>query len=188
MSSSYSIRGLGARLRRIRTLKDMSQTEVAKRAEITPSYLSQLEKGKTGANVATVMRIAEALEVKFSELFDEEEDKPSLQRKNELAVLHFSEGHVKHLLSPASHPTVELYSSTIHAGCASSDTFYTHGASDEFLYVIRGELTVYVGQDIFRVDAGDILRFNSSVPHRMANESTDPVSVLIVVTPPTEYD
>lgn len=188
MSSSYNLNGLGARLRRIRTLKDLSQAEVAKRAGITASYLSQLEKGKTGANVATVMRIAEAIGTKFSELFDEEGEAPLLQRKDELAVLQFSEGHLKTLLSPAAHPTVELYSSTIQPGFSSSDAFYTHGSADEFLYVTEGELSVYVGQDTFRIAKGDLLRFNSGIPHRMANEGDVPVSVVIVVTPPTEYD
>ena len=50
-------------LRRIRHSKGMSQDELAYNAEISRSYLSQLEKGKFYASLKIIGRLAEVLRV-----------------------------------------------------------------------------------------------------------------------------
>jgi transcriptional regulator with XRE-family HTH domain len=55
-------------LRRLRNAKGLSQDDLAYEAEISRSYLSQLEKGVFYASLKIVGKIAETLEVEPAEL------------------------------------------------------------------------------------------------------------------------
>jgi transcriptional regulator with XRE-family HTH domain len=55
-------------LRRLRHEKGLSQDDLAYEAEVSRSYLSQLEKGAFYASLKIIGRLAEALEVEPSEL------------------------------------------------------------------------------------------------------------------------
>jgi len=55
-------------LRRLRNEKGLSQDDLAYEAEVSRSYLSQLEKGEFYASLKIVGRLAEALKVEPAEL------------------------------------------------------------------------------------------------------------------------
>ena len=55
-------------LRRLRNAKGLSQDDLAYEAEVSRSYLSQLEKGKFYASLKIVGRLAEALGAEPAEL------------------------------------------------------------------------------------------------------------------------
>ncbi len=61
--------GLGDRLRRYRTDKAMSQAELARRAEVSPAYLSELESGAGRRPSGRVLlALAQTLDVTIAEL------------------------------------------------------------------------------------------------------------------------
>lgn len=65
--------GLGERLRRYRTDKRVSQAELARRADVSPAYLSELESGAGRRPSGRVLlAIAEALDVTIAELLGRE--------------------------------------------------------------------------------------------------------------------
>ena len=55
-------------LRRLRNAKGLSQDDLAYEAEVSRSYLSQLEKGSFYASLKIIGRLAEALQVEPAEL------------------------------------------------------------------------------------------------------------------------
>ena len=57
-----------ANLRRLRNEKGLAQDDLAYEAEVSRSYLSQLEKGAFYASLKIVGRLADALNVEPSEL------------------------------------------------------------------------------------------------------------------------
>ncbi len=63
------LRGVFAtNLRRLRNAKGLSQDDLAYEAEVSRSYLSQLEKGVFHASLKIIGRLAEVLDVEPSEL------------------------------------------------------------------------------------------------------------------------
>ncbi|KXF91432.1 XRE family transcriptional regulator [Phaeobacter inhibens] len=56
-------------IQRIRREKDLSQEEVAHRADIHQTYLSGVETGKRNPSILVLERIAKALGVDVSEIF-----------------------------------------------------------------------------------------------------------------------
>lgn len=57
-----------ANLRRLRHAKGLSQDDVAYEAEISRSYLSQLEKGSVHASLKIIGKLADVLEIDPAEL------------------------------------------------------------------------------------------------------------------------
>ena len=64
---------LGARLRNVRLATGMSLREVARQLGVSPSFVSQLENGKSQPSVATLYSLAQLLNVSIDELFAAEE-------------------------------------------------------------------------------------------------------------------
>ena len=60
---------LGARLRDVRLRSGLSLREVARQLGVSPSFVSQLETGKSQPSVATLYSLAQLLEVSIDELF-----------------------------------------------------------------------------------------------------------------------
>ncbi|GAB2467295.1 helix-turn-helix transcriptional regulator [Comamonas humi] len=63
-----ALRALGAAIRQVRLEKKISQEELAHRSEIDRSYMSSIERGQQNPGIASVLRIAEALEMSAAEL------------------------------------------------------------------------------------------------------------------------
>ncbi|WP_302487085.1 helix-turn-helix domain-containing protein [uncultured Megamonas sp.] len=65
-------RQIGARIMYFRKLKKYTQEELAFRASISASYLSRIERGvyKKGLPVSTLMKIAKALDIEVSVIFE----------------------------------------------------------------------------------------------------------------------
>ena len=62
---------LGTQIKIIRVKKDLSQQEVAARANITPSYMSRIENGSISTSVEKLYRIAQAMKCQPAELLPE---------------------------------------------------------------------------------------------------------------------
>ena len=61
---------LGQRIRNYRTDKGLSQEKLAEIAGCHPTYIGQIERGEKNATVESVEKIASALGVSLSELFE----------------------------------------------------------------------------------------------------------------------
>ena len=68
---NYSI---GNRIRELRTMNGMSQLQLALAAEITPAYLSQLERDEKSPTVKCLSGICSGLHLSLKEFFDTEND------------------------------------------------------------------------------------------------------------------
>lgn len=59
---------LGENLKKIRTKKDITQTELAKTLGVDKSFVSNIENGKTNPTLSTITNLAQALGVSTNEL------------------------------------------------------------------------------------------------------------------------
>jgi quercetin dioxygenase-like cupin family protein len=76
---------------------------------------------------------------------------------------------------------ISLSETTMPPGAA-GPPLHTH-AFDETFYVVDGELTVQVGDDLMIVAAGQAAFAAAGTPHTLANRSATPTRVLIICAP-----
>ena len=78
---------LGQRIRAARDIRGLTQEELAARAKLNNSFLSQLERGLKAPSLKTLDAIAKALEVPISQLFADGETMTSALVESEVAEL-----------------------------------------------------------------------------------------------------
>lgn len=61
---------IGNRIKELRRNKELSQEQLSERVEITPNYLSRIERGTENPTLDMLIRLADALEVEMWEIFD----------------------------------------------------------------------------------------------------------------------
>lgn len=59
---------LGKNLKRIRTVKGISQGQIGRTIEVDKSFISNIENGKTNPTLSTIAKIAKAVGVSVGEL------------------------------------------------------------------------------------------------------------------------
>jgi DNA-binding XRE family transcriptional regulator/quercetin dioxygenase-like cupin family protein len=64
-----SVANLGGQLRRVRQRANLSAREVARQLDVSPSFVSQIETGRSQPSVATLYALAQLLEISIDELF-----------------------------------------------------------------------------------------------------------------------
>ena len=62
---------IGAKVKELRTLKGLTQEELADRAELSKGFISQLERDLTSPSIATLMDILQCLGTTLGEFFNE---------------------------------------------------------------------------------------------------------------------
>lgn len=60
---------LGENLKKIRTKKNITQTELAETLSVDKSFVSNIENGKNNPTLSTIANLAKALKVPVDELF-----------------------------------------------------------------------------------------------------------------------
>ena len=176
---------LGERLRAIRQLRRRTLKEVAGAAGVSESFLSQLERGRANATIATLQRLATALGVDVSDLFGASAPRPRVQRRETRDFVAWGSLGRKALLTPKPFHSLEVVVARFDAGGSTGDEPYTHGDSEELLIVVEGRVHVQLGPEVYEVGEGDSVHYESSTPHRVANVGDEPAEVLFVISPPS---
>jgi DNA-binding transcriptional MerR regulator/mannose-6-phosphate isomerase-like protein (cupin superfamily) len=174
--------GIGLHLRQLRTNRGLSLAQVAKSADISVGFLSALERSHMSASVGTLRKLARFYKTNILDFFDPAESNSPLVSPANRKVLEAGPGVRMELLAWGN--TVmepHLFRIAPRAGSGES---YSHDG-EEFLYVLRGELTISVEDQEFKLKTGDSFYFESTTRHQWRNPGTKETQVLWINTPPT---
>ena len=178
---------LGARLRSIRQRRRGTLRAVAERAGISESFLSQIERGRAGASIATLQRIAGALGVSVADLFEPDgaAGRPRVLRRESRPTLAFGVLGRKFLLTPRPLENLEVFIAELDVGGATAEEAYVHGDSEELVVCLDGTIELHLGQEVHELGVGDSIDYRSSVPHRVVNAGDGVAEVMWVISPPS---
>ena len=175
----------GEALRRLRSRAHKTLKDVSEATGLSISFISSLERGGSGASVASLKRLAAAYGVSMRELFgaDLEEASP-LVRAAERPAMRWENG-IRFEEMAAGGPDKVMDPSYLHVPPgAGSEGFYSH-EGEEFIHVVSGTLHVELKErGVYELHPGDTLYFPSTTPHRWWAEE-GPVEAVYVNTPPT---
>ncbi len=177
---------LGARIRTLRKARRLTLRDVSERAGVTESFLSQVEREVTSPSIATVQRIARALDLSIAQLFaDEPEAGRVVRREARRRIAYPGLKAVDEFLTSNMAGRLQVILSTIEPGGGTGDEPYTHDSDEEVVVVLSGVLDLWVSDEHYVLREGDAITFPSRLPHWNMNRSDAPVSVLFCVTPPS---
>jgi transcriptional regulator with XRE-family HTH domain len=177
---------VGERLRVIRSRRRQTLREVAERAGLSESFLSQVERGRASASVASLRRIADALGIAISDLFQPAEaSRPRVLRRDDRPSLAFGILGRKLLLTPKPLDHLEVFVGELDPEGSPGAEQYAHGDSEELFVVIRGTVQLELGDEVFELETGDSIDYRSAVPHRISNLGDDVAEVMWIISPPS---
>lgn len=178
---------IGEQLRELRQIKSLTLREVAEKAGISVSYLSQIERNQSRLPIGVLKKLSDALGVHMNWFFQgqahgDPAESDIVVRAGKRRRMSFTGlGISEELLSPNLSGPLELLLSTIAPGADSED--YSHDGA-EAGFVLSGTLNLWVSGRQFQLHEGDSFSFKSAQTHRCANPGAVPTRVLWVITPP----
>jgi transcriptional regulator with XRE-family HTH domain len=176
---------VGARLRATRRRQRMTLKEVATRAGISESFLSQVERGLAGVSLPTLQRVATALGVMVADLFEPDQVlRPRVVHRERRTMMEFN-GARNYLLTPRPLQNLEVFWIELDPGQSTAEVPFTHGDSDEVLVLLTGEVEVTVDGAVYSLRAGDSIAYSSAVPHMCRNTSDALAEAIIALSPPS---
>ena len=183
---------LGARLRELRTSTGVSLRALAAKLGISPSAVSQIERGVMRPSVSRLIAYVGAIGVPLSAVFEAGIEKAAegspggsagqfrfaIRRSWEVAPIRLGGGVTFRRLSPVPTAGVEFFESTYPPGSMSN----AHGEllrheGYEVGTVTAGELTVDFDTDVVTLGAGDSITYPCSRPHLISNRSASVTAV-----------
>ncbi|MFD6274914.1 helix-turn-helix domain-containing protein [Streptomyces sp. NPDC060209] len=178
---------LGDRLRRRRKALHLTLQQVSEATGITVGYLSQLERGRANGSVSTLQKICGVLKLNVGDLFASSSTptRPVL-RFADATSRQFGNKASKFKLTPAHFDHLEVLLGTFEPGGNTGTDQYTHGASEELLLVLEGQVELQVGTTTHTLGPLDSVSYNSGHPHKVTERTgTHPAKVMWAMAPPT---
>ncbi len=176
-------RTLGPQLRRMRERKRYNLAEAARRAGVSPGFLSAVERSLANASVATLQRLAMSYGTTVMELFKTAPHDRRLVTPAERRVLEVHNGVRMELLSFGA-PMLQSMRFRV-APLAGSEGAYSH-QGEEFIFMVSGTLEVWLDElECFVLREGDSFWFPSTHAHRWFNPGNVDAVLLWINTPPT---
>ncbi|PIM53622.1 DNA-binding protein [Roseateles chitinivorans] len=176
---------VGATLQSLRQAQGLSLDELSRRAGVSKSMLSQIERNQANPTVAVVWRLANALRVELSELLGGERPAaPPIEvvASHATPALSSPDGLCRlRILGPIDLAgNFEWYELTVQPGGALESAAHEPG-SREHLSVLAGELEVTAGGSRQLAKTGETARYAVDGAHAIRNLSKKAATALLVV-------
>jgi transcriptional regulator with XRE-family HTH domain len=177
---------VGERLRELRRFRRATLRTIADRSGLSESFLSQVERGRSSASIASLRRIADALGISMADLFEPDAvPGPKVIRRQDRPTLAFGVLGKKALLTPKPLHHLEVFVGELEVGGSTGDQPYVHGDSEELVVVISGSVQLELGGELFDLERGDSIDYRSSTPHRVSNTGQEVAEVMWIISPPS---
>jgi transcriptional regulator with XRE-family HTH domain len=183
----YSI---GEKLRTLRLRKSMGLVELGKHTGLSAALLSKLERGKLFPTLPTLLRIAMVFGVGLDFFFADERKRRivGIVRKQERVRFPERPGvqdvpyYFECLDYRATERKLSAFLADFQELAAEKAKPHAH-AGVEFLFVIKGSLTIKIGSEEFQLEPEDAIYFDSAVQHSYRRRGSKPCSAVIVTVP-----
>lgn len=177
---------VGFRLREVRKQVGLSQRELAKRAGVTNSTISMIEKNSVSPSVSSLKKVLSGIPMSLMEFFGSEDsaqiETPVVYTQEEF--LDSAVGDVDWRLIGKAFPnrSMSFLVETLAPGADTGAGLYQHDG-EEVGYVLEGTLELTVDGKVYLVEAGQGYYFDSRREHRFRNPHKSVCKLVSCTTP-----
>ena len=177
---------LGQRIKALRAERQLQQRQLAEKAGLTASMLSQIESGRLTPSLHTVGKLAGALGVSIASLFESAPNgRLHISRKTDYPVVSFDGTSEKwHVLGAG------LFQGKIRSVVSSlgprgkgvkTDKVILQPGQMKLFYVIEGKVALHYNGDTHLLEAGDSAYLDGGTPHGWENMGAKTAKALWVI-------
>ena len=182
---------VGSKVRALRKEKRYTLLDMVTKTGLQKSLLEEIEAGDVVPPVATLLKLAKALNVGMAYFFEEEivTDKIAVNRKADRIRLqkrpHHHEGEVDYIYESLEMKKADKRMEPLFVEFLPMDVsrmvFMNH-AGEEFLYLLEGTLEFRTDDRVEVLHPGDSLYFESDINHSFRSLEDGPAKAIVVVS------
>lgn len=173
----------GSKMEQFRQEKKISLERLASETGFAQRYLKEIEKGTVIPPVSAIIRIAKALAIDSGSFLSSEKDELSERRRRESFYKRTQAYSYKTLTPDAGTRHMKAFLVTIESKRDHKMVDYHH-EGEEFIYVLKGQVEVIVGENRNLVKKNETLHFNSGITHKLRNLGSQEAKLLVVIYTP----
>src|SRR4051812_6472788 len=173
---------VGARVRRLRTERGLTLTQVAQLTGLNVGYLSQVETDKASPSLETLAAIADAFEVPITWLLVDDAPPPRLVRRAERPVQMMRDSARLEVVDGGFARQLRIVEVTGQPGDRSD---LMTDAGEEHHLVLAGRFRLRQGSFEAVLEPGDYLVWDGCFPHEAEVVGDEPARILIITPGPT---
>ena len=174
---------VGERIRAIRELRGLSLRALAEQCGLSINAISRIERDESSPTVASLHRLAGALSVPITSLFDAGDTQATVWVRRDRRMRSQGRGITMDSLgSGIPSQQMEPFLMTLGPGVISAAEPFTH-SGEEFVYCQEGDVEYQIGGEKYRLEPGDSLLFQATQPHLCRNVGDHPATILLVLQP-----
>lgn len=165
---------LGQRIKQLRAERGLQQRQLAEKAGLTPSLVSQIESGRLTPSLHTLGKVASALGVPIASLFaGQASGRIQLTRAQDCPVVTFEESTERWAVLGTGlfQGKIRAVVSTLgpRAAGVRTDTVVIEPGQMKLFYVLEGRVALLYNADRYILEAGDSAYLDGGVPHVWEN-------------------
>lgn len=168
---------LGRAVQRLRKASNLSLSELSEHSGVAKSIISQIERAETNPTLATVWRLAQALDVSIEKVLQGRDESPFIEKfsRADTPILVSDDGKCRLAVTGwlKTVDWLQSYDFFAEPGGVLESEAHPRGAV-ECLTAIEGELQVEVGGESEVLRAGETLRYRADRPHLIRNVGGKP--------------
>jgi transcriptional regulator with XRE-family HTH domain len=177
---------IGRKIKELRERKSFTMKQLSKLVGCTPSFISQVEKGKADPSISTLKKIANSLDVSMVDFFSppsvEEDIVTRADQRVDLKLPHW-DAHIQSIIRSTGKKKMQAFFTVIKPGGGSHGLFSHEG--EELGIILEGELELTLEGSAYVIRENETVYFSSDILHGWTNRKGKDAKVIWVITPPT---
>lgn len=181
---------VGEKIKSIRMEKGITAKDLAEKADVTPGYISQIERNLISPSLSVLMRIAEALQIPLVSLFSQEEqEQVTVIPKDKRTRIQFADINMEYqFVTPYSRTKntctqMEMLCFRLGPKSWGSTMVQYHDEAGECTLVLKGTLEYHIGDTIYTLHEGDSIYVPPQTQHQLYNPSDEDVEAVASISP-----
>lgn len=173
------IQNVGVDLRRLRKEKGLTIDQLALSSGVSGITISNIENGRSNPTLNSLWKLSEALNVPLTKILGYSTKKTLISSFSESYFINdLKNGWV---VQPVfQEENIEVFRVSLKANCSNKVSNQTKG-STEIITVMKGELTLKVGEQYYQLSTFDSINFDSGMTHEYINPTKNDLFLNIVV-------
>ena len=165
--STIQLQQIGQKVKEARLNKSLTQQELAERCNLTKSHISKIENGQAAPAIATLSKIAQALNAPLSWFLESNIQQKLSIVKNTERTVKLGNKEIGYMYEGlASRPYFSKVEPVIITVLPEADSVepFTH-SEEEFIFILSGSINLFYEDELHLLQEGDSAYFEGNVPH-----------------------
>jgi transcriptional regulator with XRE-family HTH domain len=177
---------VGNRIRELREQRALSLRALAEQCGLSINAISRIERDESSPTVASLHRLAGALSVPITTFFDTGDAQSTVWVRRDRRMRTQGRGITMDSLgSGLTAQQMEPFLMILGPGVISAPEPFSH-SGEEFVFCQDGTVEYQIGEEKYRLEAGDSVLFQASQRHVCRNIGDGPATILLVLQAATD--